>query len=988
MYRMRLLLLGATLVGYATVASAQSAIVGKVFENGRAVEGAGVYALRSDRSIATEAITDTIGRFRLAPLSAGLYTVTVRKVGYRSAEQHAVRVADGETVTLSVSLAQSARLLSTIVVVTSPTSIDLATPEMPRRLDRVLTELIPSAREASSLIALVPGARKDQLWGGAPVVSNDYQIDGVSMNHPGLGGDFLALSVDWIDALDVGGLGAGAEHGNFQGGIINAITKTGTNRRLTAFRTNYESHRLTATNLNANEQGVEQAGRRELSGEASGPIARDRLFYFAAGQFMSRNMRSPNLTTLAPNDFQGVREEHRDARAMTKLTWVPASGQRADALLGTSVGDADNAGINGVDDPTGTLRVRQPTAFYALRWSNIASSRNTFDVRVAGYNSTVSQLGYEGSGIPGVQPLQPGREPVVQNAPFDERSHAASLGGRIEWHTILRALAAEHHLVLGADGTRTGWRDERTRNGGLTWRPYSYGITAFDPANAATWQQTASDWGGDIHLDSDASGDAIFVQDYVALGNRLTVTPGLRYGRWTGHLRPWCEAPSTSCRRFEAVHADAFDPRIGAAWDATGRNTLAIKAHWGRYHQGMFSLFFDRARGGNVYSNHRLYYSAPPLTNSRTTFTAFERDAAGSGFSPYFDEETLDESGRVTQYKQPYVDQGVLGLEKSIGQRWKAEIVYTHRRNGDIVGLIDRNRATNYSPIYNVRLDDRYVIGRTLDAHGNRLELPVVYVSNKDLKEFLRVCAGAFNPSCPTTIQGYSLADSLPWNPDYVLNTVPEARRSYQQLTVMLRAYHERWHGEASLTSARLRGNVAGVAGFGTTGTRFSAGSAAHPNEAINDYGPLPDALELEGKLWLSVRLPFGVQGGVLYTHTLGERFTATFQFDGRYVYSDTAGNVLPPEIFRSLLGQNVFVEPRGSRQYASRDIVDLHLEWRSSKFAVLTADLFNALGSNALTSMNARVGDQLDADPTTYFGAARLRVAPRSLRLGLRIEP
>src|SRR5437867_4287354 len=985
---MRLTFLVTALAGCATVASAQSAIVGHVLENGRAVEGAEVYGLRSDKSIAREAMTDAMGRFRLAPLSAGLYTVAVRKVGYRSAEQRAVRVAEGETVSLSVSLARSPRQLSTIWVVTSPTSINPGTPEMPVRLDHEFTELLPTAREASSLIALVPGARKDQLWGGAPAVSNDYQIDGVSMNHPGLGGDFLALSIDWIEALDVEGLGAGAEHGNFQGGIINAITKTGTNSSHTALRTNYESHRLTATNLNANEQGVEQAERREMSGEASGPIARDKVFYFAAGQLVGRDMRSPNLTTPAPHDFQPVREEHPDASAMTKLTWLPALGQQADALLGVSIANADHAGINGVDDPTGTLRTRQPTTFYSLRWSHLASGRNTFDVRFAGYSSSESRLGYEGPTVPGVRLLQPGRQPTLQNSAFDQRSHAASLGGRIEWHTIRSALGAEHHLVLGADGTRTRWREDRTRNGGLTWRPYSFASTPFDPSNAATWQVTASDWGGDMRLDSDGGSDALFAQDYVALGNRLTVTPGLRYGHWSGHLRPWCDAPAaTLCRRFEAVHAEAFDSRIGAVWDVTGRNTLAIKAHWGRYHQGMFSLFFDRARGGNVYTNHRMYYTAPALTDSRTTFTASERDAAGSGFSSYFDEETLDETGRVIQYKQPYVDQAVLGVEKSIGQHWKAEIVYTHRRNGDIVGLIDRNLATNYSPVYNVRPDDRYVAGRTLDANGNRLELPVVYVSNKDLKEKLLSCVGPPNPSCPTTIGGYSLSDSLPWNPDVVLTTIPEARRSYEQLTVMLRAHQPRWHGEASITTARLRGNVSGVTGFGTAGTPFSAGPFVHPNEAINDYGSLPDALELEGKVWLGVRLPYGMQGGVLYTHTLGERFTATFQFDGRYVYSDSARNVLPSEIFRSLAGQNVFVEPRGTRNFASRDIVDFHLEWRSPKIAVLTADLFNALGSNALTSVNTTVGNRIDADPTSYFGAARLRVAPRSLRLGVRLH-
>lgn len=981
---MRLTLLA--LVGFATVASAQSAITGKVLENGLPVASATVHAVRSDKSFAREAITDADGRFRLAPLSAGLYTVTVRKVGYRSAAQSAVRVPDGQTVSLSVSLTQAPRQLSTIHVVTSPTSINASTPELSLRLDRGFTELLPTARDASSLIALVPGARKEQLWGGAPGVSNDYQLDGVSMNHPGVGGDFLSLSVDWIEALDIRGLGAGAEHGNFQGGIINAITKTGTNDRRTAFRTNYESERLTATNLNADEEGVEQAGRREVSGETLGPIARDKLFYFAGGQLVRRDMRSPNLTTPARHDFQLVREEHLDARALGKLTWLPALGQRVDALVGVSAANADHAGINGVDDPSATLRIRQPTTFYSLGWSSSASPRNAIDVRFAGYNSRESRLGYEGPAVPGVQLLQIGRLPTLQNAPFDERRDASNLSGSVEWRTSRSALGAEHALVLGAEGARGKWRDYRTRNGGVTWRPYSFRVASFDPFNAATWQTTASDWGGDIHLDSDVGSEAVFVQDYIALGTRLTVTPGLRYGRWSGYVRPWCDAQTTSCDRFEAVHARGFDPRIGAVLDVTGRNTFAVKAHWGRYHQGMFSLFFDRARGGNVYTNHRLYYTAPPLTDARTTFTTAQRDAAGSGFSTYFAEEILDETGRVENYKQPYVDQSVLGLEKSIGRSWKAEIVYTHRRNRDIVGLIDRNRATNYSPVYNVRVDDQYVIGRTLDQNGKRLVLPVVYVTNKDLKAALIACLGSFDPSC-SPIAGYTLADPLLWNPDLVLTTIPEARRSYDQLTVMLRTYQARWRGEASLTQARLRGNVPGATGFGTTGTRFSPGPFTRPNEAINNDGALPDALELEGKVWLAVRLPYALQGGLLYTHTLGERFTAGFHFDGRYAYTDGLGGFLSPAIFRSLLGQTLFVEPRGSRHYASRDVVDLHLEWRSPRFAVITLDLFNAIGTDALTSVNTIVGDQIDAEPTSYFHAARLRVPPRTLRVGIRVD-
>jgi hypothetical protein len=577
--------------------------------------------------------------------------------------------------------------------------------------------------------------------------------------------------------------------------------------------------------------------------------------------------------------------------------------------------------------------------------------------------------------------------PTLQNAVFDERRDASSLGGAFDWRMMRRLLASEHSLVIGADASRGRWRDTRTRNGGVTWRPYFFGDPSFNPFNAATWQATASDWGGDIHLDGEDGSAALFAQDYITIGTRLTVMPGLRYGEWSGDLRPRCESPSPSCGRFRAVHATGFDPRFGGAWDVTGRNTLAIKAHWGRYHQGMFSLFFDRARGGNVYTDHRFYYAAPSFTDARTSFTTTQRDAAGSGFSSYYGEEVLDETGRVENYRQPYVDQSMLSAEKTIGPNWKAELLYTHRQNRDIVGLVDRNAATNYSPIYNVHVNDQLVLGRTLDANGRPLVLPVVYMSNKDLKGFLLTCVGAFNPSCPSSVGGYSLASPLPWSPDFVLSTIPGARRSYDQLTVLLRTVQPRWRGEASLTSSRLRGNVAGIAGFGTTGTRFSAGPYAHPNEAINDEGPLPDAQELEGKVWVTARLPYALQGGLVYTHVVGERFTAAFQFAGRYAYTDSVGGLVPAPVFRSLLGQTVFVEPRGSRHFGSRDVVDVHVERRGPTFAVLTLDVFNALGSNAVTSVNTIVGNGYDADPTSFFMAPQLRVAPRTLRVGIRVD-
>jgi hypothetical protein len=984
-----LALLCAATATSAAYAQGTSAISGRVLDNQRAVvTDATVTAIRADRSVAREVSTSEGGAFRLAPLTTGIYTIVVRKVGYRSAELPGVRVPEGQTVTLDVTLTQAPRQLSTINVVTSPVSVDVSAPSLSVRLDREFTELLPSARTATSLLSLVPGSQREQLWGGAGGVSNDYQLDGVSMNHPGVGGDFLSLSVDWIDALDVKGLGAGAEHGDFQGGVVNAITKTGSNTRRFAIRTNVESEALTASNFDINEQGVEQAGRRELAGEVLGPIARDRVFYFVAGQYVDRSMRSPLLATPEDGDFQDVRETQRDARAFAKLTWLPALGQRVDLTAGFSSNAVDNAGINGVDLASATSDVERPTKYFGLAWSNRASARNQVELRIAGFASRETRLSKEGPDVPGLWVTQQGIQPRWQNAPFDERREPSSVSATAEWKTRSRFLT-ELEVTLGAEATRGRWREEITRNGGMTWRPYSNNIPTFDPFDPSTWLAVGSEWGGDVRINSDNSSDALYLQDKFTVGPRFTLEPGIRYGWWAGYIRPYCATPGAAgCYRFEAVRAEGIDPRFGIAWDITGHGTFAAKAHWGRYHQGLFALFFDRVGGANVYSDVRYFAQGPAVTNPRQTYTPAQRDAPGSGFGGG-ELRVRNTSGPVDGYKQPYVDQSLIALEKSFGRSWKGELSYTHRKNGDIVGLVDRNRWRNWMAVHDVEVHHRLVRGTVLDAKGERLVLPYIYVSNRDLKAAL--AAENFNRRFPSNIAGIdtSFINASTWDPDVVLSTIPQATRKFDQLTATLRSFYPTWRAEGSITAARLRGNTAGVTGYGTTATRFTAGQFVNPNEGINSDGLLPGALQLEGKIWATRRLMRNLEGGLVYTHILGETFTPTLELLGRYAFvHQPDGRALNSTLFADSYGQLIMLEQRGDRHFASRDIIDAHLEWRTPKAgAVITFDVFNALGVNALTDINTVITDQSAFDPTERFSAARRRMSPRSLRIGLRVD-
>jgi hypothetical protein len=412
----------------------------------------------------------------------------------------------------------------------------------------------------------------------------------------------------------------------------------------------------------------------------------------------------------------------------------------------------------------------------------------------------------------------------------------------------------------------------------------------------------------------------------------------------------------------------------------------------------MNAAFFDRAAGGDVYSNSRFYFQGPELTDSRQVFTHAERDAKLSDrnqfstdvFSRTYLESVLNEAGPVENYRQPYIEQTVLSAEKKFGPRWKLEVTYTNRANKDIVGLVDHNLANNYSPLRDVSVKDR-VTGETIyDEYGNPLVLPLVWISNKDLRDDLLRRQASMFPLPPTPGYSYSDIATLKWDPDISLTTVGGAKRVFNQVSAEVRTEQEHWNGFTSMTYTRLRGNVAGVNGFATTGTEFSAGPSVRPNEAINFDGYLPNFPSFESKTWIGGDMLFGLRGGAFLTVTLGNYFEPGFQISPRFRFQASNATYLDDSVFDQVRGQTIMLEQRGSRKYQPRTNLDLRLEKQFTTGGlgwIISADVLNAFGSGAIIERNLTINDQVDTDLTSIFGAPRRRVNPLAVQLGARLE-
>ena len=401
--------------------------------------------------------------------------------------------------------------------------------------------------------------------------------------------------------------------------------------------------------------------------------------------------------------FLPVQEERTENKLYGKLTWDPSVSDRLNLVLGYDDLADRQSQPRQLHRPGGR---REPGVAGVLLQRQLgahAVRRGLHGAQALGLVRARTKRNPKNGDLPSVQILGGNRE-IFRNAIYTRKQEPENLGFDANFDWFVTTGSVNHSFKIGGEYEVGTWLENRTRNGNMTWRPEE-GDGPFDPDDPSTWGFISSDWGSGIRLDGESVNAAIYVQDYIDLTPSLRLSAGLRYGIWEGDLTPGFGEGGS----FEAVSDSAVEPRLGLVWDLTGEAKWIAKAHWGRYHQSIFALLYDRVIGGDVFQDTEYWdWIGPGLPDVNRIYTEAERETF---FEFYDDARASSEVGPALDYEQPYVDQLVVGLEHAVGRRWRVGVNYINRKNKAIVALEDRNLATNYTVFNNVEVIDW--VGRT-----------------------------------------------------------------------------------------------------------------------------------------------------------------------------------------------------------------------------------------------------------------------------------
>lgn len=323
------------------------------------VQNAAVTVRNEETNQERTATTDDEGRFRVTSLQPGNYTVAVNATGFGEFSQPSVVVEVGRITSLDVNLGVGNVPGENVTVTGEAPVINTTEQDFSTNINQTsINELPINGRRASEFVRLTPGVVPDGDFGlnsfrGISGLLNNSTVDGGDNNNSFFSEErgrtriSYVISQSAVREFQVNTSNYSAEYGRAAGGVVNTVTKSGTNEFHGGLFYYIRDNQLGARNPSATQSILNPDGtvsiigikpddrRQQFGGTLGGPIVTDRLFFFFSYDQQVRNF--PAVAAFSNPQFLNISAANRTTIRSNIRPAFPAG--TSDATLDARIGE-------------------------------------------------------------------------------------------------------------------------------------------------------------------------------------------------------------------------------------------------------------------------------------------------------------------------------------------------------------------------------------------------------------------------------------------------------------------------------------------------------------------------------------------------------------------------------------------------------------------------------------------------------------------------
>ena len=797
------------------------------------------------------------GNFRFAQLPSGQYQISQNGGAPRT-----VNVNVGTSA--NVDFAGAATTLDTVTVTATSGAvnpIDVSSVESTTILTAEQVAKIPVPRNITSVALLAPGTVRGAAnagfgalpsFGGSSVAEKQFYVNGFNITNTFKNLAFAQVPFEGIAESQVKTGGYGAEFGRSTGGVINMITKRGTNEFKAGGSIYYIPESLSETSPdlyynnglwvsnNSNDNGWEATAAIW----AGGALIKDKLFAYGliqygktASETYTSRFGNTNLDSsskrpqwLAKVDWQ-ISDDHSveltafsDKREFTDdyyrasfpdSTTNPTTGAITVGANPTTVfGDYRGTDFN---EAGGSSWVLKYTGYLTDNFTLSALyghgefSRSNYGVAANGQvQEYTGNLTGPVAGCPIISDsragVSTGAVPAIRGCSFiNTLGRRDALDERDQWRIDAEWQLGDHLLRFGIDNDKFRSVDGSAYSGGANYVYQSCNATAATCGpNGFRTRYRSFRSGANVGVDQ----QAYYIEDSWSMTDNFVAYLGLRWDTF--------ENLNGEGEKYVTIK-NQFAPRLGFSWDVFGDSTFKVFGNAGRYALPLTAGVATRAASASLYEERYYSYTGvDPATGTPTGLTPIVNPSTGSSAVRYLN----GEDGRpkfaagyaVQNLKPMYQDEFILGMQKQLTDNFSLGVRAIHR---DLGAAIDDN--CDYATLF------EYVEG---NGPGTKFNYCFLFNPGEDA-EILADWNGD-GTATVKTIPGADLS--------------PKAKRKYTALEFFVQGNWDKFFLQGSYTWAKSIGNTEGGVrsdnGQADTGTTSDFDYAA---AMIGAYGYTPN---------------------------------------------------------------------------------------------------------------------------------------------------